>query len=185
MAEELTVKQRRFVEEYCIDWNGTRAAIAAGYSEDTAAVIASENLIKPNIRKAIDERLDLLSMSAAEATKRLSEWGRGSFEPFMSEDEQFGLVLDLKKPTAKPNIHLLKKVKQTKRVKKTVKIIDGEPVTDTETEYYTEIEIHDAKDAVVQIGRIRGLFKDEQTGKVEVIVTRKKKSITPNESDPD
>lgn len=52
---KLTDKQKRFVEEYLIDLNATQAAIRAGYSEDTAAVIGCENLIKPNIQKAIEE----------------------------------------------------------------------------------------------------------------------------------
>lgn len=51
----LTPKQQRFVEEYLIDLNATQAAIRAGYSEKTAAVIGAENLIKPNIAKAIQE----------------------------------------------------------------------------------------------------------------------------------
>ena len=51
----LTPKQQRFVEEYLIDLNATQAAIRAGYSEKTAAVIGAENLIKPNIAKAIEE----------------------------------------------------------------------------------------------------------------------------------
>ena len=34
--QKLTEKQKRFCEEYIIDWNGTRAAIAAGYSKKTA-----------------------------------------------------------------------------------------------------------------------------------------------------
>jgi phage terminase small subunit len=65
MAEEkspeilgLTPKQEAFVREYLIDLNGTQAAIRAGYSEDTAAVIASENLRKPNVAKAIQAELD-------------------------------------------------------------------------------------------------------------------------------
>ena len=45
----LTNKQRRFCEEYVIDWNGTRAAIAAGYSEKSAREQASQNLTKLNI----------------------------------------------------------------------------------------------------------------------------------------
>ena len=53
METELSDKQKRFCEEYCLDWNGTKAAIRAGYSEQTAAVIASENLIKPNIQAYI------------------------------------------------------------------------------------------------------------------------------------
>lgn len=51
----LTAKQARFVEEYLIDLNATQAAIRAGYSEKTAAVIGAENLIKPNIAQAIEE----------------------------------------------------------------------------------------------------------------------------------
>ena len=51
----LTPKQQRFVEEYLIDLNATQAAIRAGYSAKTAAVIGAENLIKPNIAKAIQE----------------------------------------------------------------------------------------------------------------------------------
>jgi len=42
---KLTEKQRRFVEEYLIDLNATQAAIRAGYSVKTAAVIGAENLI--------------------------------------------------------------------------------------------------------------------------------------------
>jgi phage terminase small subunit len=54
---ELTPKQQRFVDEYLVDLNGTRAAIRAGYSADSARFIAAENLTKPNIRAAIEERM--------------------------------------------------------------------------------------------------------------------------------
>ena len=57
----LTPKQQRFVEEYLIDLNATQAAIRAGYSEKTAAAIGAENLIKPNIAKAIQEAKNKLS----------------------------------------------------------------------------------------------------------------------------
>jgi phage terminase small subunit len=55
VSEKLTDKQKRFCEEYVIDWNATRSAIAAGYSEKTAKEIGSENLTKPNIAKYIEE----------------------------------------------------------------------------------------------------------------------------------
>jgi len=51
-------KQAPFVEEYLIDFNGTRAAIAAGYSEKTATSMASENLRKPHIIAAITAKLE-------------------------------------------------------------------------------------------------------------------------------
>lgn len=49
----MTKKQQRFADEWLIDLNGTQAAIRAGYSPDTAASIASENLKKPEIKKYI------------------------------------------------------------------------------------------------------------------------------------
>ena len=52
---ELTIKQRRFCEEYAVDFNGTQAAIRAGYSEHSATVIAYENLIKPYIRGYVEK----------------------------------------------------------------------------------------------------------------------------------
>lgn len=54
---KLTAKQKRFVDEYLIDLNATQAAIRAGYSPRTAAVIGAENLIKPNIKNCIDQRM--------------------------------------------------------------------------------------------------------------------------------
>lgn len=51
----LTALQVRFVEEYMIDLNAKQAAIRAGYSEKTAAVVGCENLTKPNVQAAIAE----------------------------------------------------------------------------------------------------------------------------------
>lgn len=53
----LTDKQARFVEEYLVDLNASAAARRAGYSEKTAGAIGRENLQKPTIRAAIDEKL--------------------------------------------------------------------------------------------------------------------------------
>ena len=56
ISEKLTQRQRRFIDEYIISGNATQAAIKAGYSKKTAAVTATENLRKPNIKAAIDKR---------------------------------------------------------------------------------------------------------------------------------
>jgi phage terminase small subunit len=58
---DLTDKQRRFVEEYPIDFNATQAAIRAGYSENTAGKIGWENLQKPEIVAALNETRQKLS----------------------------------------------------------------------------------------------------------------------------
>lgn len=50
---KLTDKMEKFCNEYMIDLNATQAAIRAGYSEDTARQIGSENLSKPSISDRI------------------------------------------------------------------------------------------------------------------------------------
>jgi len=55
--KKLTVKQKRFADNYIETGNARQSAISAGYSERTASVIASENLTKPNILAYIDNQL--------------------------------------------------------------------------------------------------------------------------------
>ena len=69
---KLTDKQERFCEEYVIDWNATRAAIAAGYSENTAKEIGCENLTKPNIKEHIEEiQKDLAKLAGISALSNI------------------------------------------------------------------------------------------------------------------
>lgn len=55
--DKLSVKQKRFVDEYLIDLNATQAAIRAGYSAKAAKVIGHENLTKPDIAEHIAQRM--------------------------------------------------------------------------------------------------------------------------------
>lgn len=64
----MTPRQKRFCEEYLIDFNATQAAIRAGYSEKTANRIASENLTKPDIQENIRTEMQKLS-EQSEITK--------------------------------------------------------------------------------------------------------------------
>ena len=51
-------KQKQFCNEYLIDFNGTQAAIRAGYSRNTARSIANENLTKPDIQAYLKELIE-------------------------------------------------------------------------------------------------------------------------------
>jgi len=53
LKKKLTEKEKNFCHEYVVDWNASRAAREAGYSEKTCAVIGSENLTKPYIQQYI------------------------------------------------------------------------------------------------------------------------------------
>lgn len=74
---KLTAKQERFVQEYLIDLNATQAAIRAGYSRKTAGVIGVENLKKPYIREAIEEKLKQIDDEKTADAKEIREfWTR-------------------------------------------------------------------------------------------------------------
>ena len=57
---KLTPKQIRFVDEYLIDFNASRAAIAAGYSSSGAKVQGSRLLTNVNVRRLVERRQDCL-----------------------------------------------------------------------------------------------------------------------------
>lgn len=161
----LTTKQRRFVEEYIgpANFNATEAARRAGYSEKTAYSIGHENLSKPEIEAAIESRLDELSMSAAEATKRLTEWARADPSDVIEIQTDGSWVLDLEKAQKSGAIRLVKELSYD---------AEGRP----------KVKLHDAKDAAIQIAKIRGLYVDRvrHEGSVEVRTVR----LPATETDP-
>lgn len=53
-TEAASLKERRFVDEYLVDGNATRSAIAAGYAQKQAAKTGSEMLRKPRIRVLLE-----------------------------------------------------------------------------------------------------------------------------------
>ena len=76
-AMKLTLKQERFIQEYLIDLNATQAAIRAGYSKKTASAIGLENLRKPRIKQAIDEKLKQIDNEKTADAKEVREfWSR-------------------------------------------------------------------------------------------------------------
>ena len=80
---KLTEKQKKFINEYLIDLNGTQAAIRAGYSSKTANRIAAENLARPVIQKALSLRIrDREKRTEITQDRVLQEYARlGFFDP--------------------------------------------------------------------------------------------------------
>lgn len=95
--DKLTVKQKAFADYYIETGNATEAARRAGYSKKTAAVIGTENLIKPNIKSYIDARLKELEAkriaSGEEVLQYLTKVMRGE------EKDQFDLDASLQDRT--------------------------------------------------------------------------------------
>lgn len=54
LGRDLNLQYRKFVQEWMVDMNATRAAIAAGYSEKSAAQTASRLMRRTDIRRYRD-----------------------------------------------------------------------------------------------------------------------------------
>lgn len=78
---KLTVKQRKFADNYIETGNAKQSAIDAGYSKRTAPTIGSENLTKPNVKSYITKKLKEIEsakiMDATEAIELLTSIARG------------------------------------------------------------------------------------------------------------
>lgn len=152
--EEWTDKERAIVDQYFeLGLNGTKAAIAAGYSKKSARQIASETLSKPYIRAEIDRRLSLMAMGKDELLARLAAEGRGDMRDFIGLNSNA-----LKKH---PDGNLIKKYKNTITTVTLTKIdAQGNPEVEKTVDEKIELELYDAQAALVQIGRKHKLFTD-------------------------
>jgi phage terminase small subunit len=148
----LTDKEQAFVDHYIITLNGTQSAINAGYSENSARQIASENLSKPHIRAAIDKKLRKLTMTADETMKRLSDMASGDLTRYITIQGE----LDLEAIKEDNKGHLLKKYKHVKR---TIRHKNGD---ETEIEH-NEFEFYPADSAIDKLMRYYSLYNDKVT----------------------
>lgn len=155
--KKLTDKEKRFIEEYCVDLNATQAAIRAGYSEKSARQTGSENLSKPYIRKAIDEHLDKHSLTTQEALKLLTKFAKGDMSDFVqvNGDGEPAIVIPVDEDgqPLQEAVSVLKKIKVTQN-KSTSK--DG----DEHTTVRTEVELQDQQAAIEKILKARKVYTD-------------------------
>ena len=89
---KLSNKQRVFIEEYLTCWDAAKAARRAGYSPKTARFIGCENLTKPNVKAAIEQRIKEKAMSADEVILRLAEHARHDIGDLMNDE---GVIANL------------------------------------------------------------------------------------------
>ena len=162
MAEELTDKQRQFVDEYIIDFNATQAAIRAGYSEKTAKTTAAQNLSKRNIQealqKAIQGRSDRTQIRQDDVIK---EWAKIAFydpRDFFDENKKLKDITELDESSAAAiaGMDVTQRCVGTK--------------DDPEWETITKIKLVDKKGALDSVAKHLGMFVDktqnENTGKI-------------------
>ena len=132
MADKLTDKQAKFVDEYLIDLNATQAALRAGYSKDTSYAIGFENLKKLEIQTAIQKRQKELKESTQITQERIlkeeSCLAFSDFEDLFSPDGTTIAPRDIPE-------HLRRAISGVEIIERWVKGRDDEPEKEVKYKY--------------------------------------------------
>ncbi|CAK1254601.1 terminase small subunit [Fructobacillus cardui] len=111
---KLTVKQKKFADEYVKSGNATQSAIKAGYSKRAAYQSGSENLRKPQIKKYIEQRMAEIEseriMSATEAVQLLTSIARGEVKETVVVATPVGVETTEKEADLKTRITATKEI---------------------------------------------------------------------------
>ena len=98
-AAKTQIRQELFAREYVIDLNGTRAAIAAGYSENGAEVAANRLLNNAKVKRLIDnlrsKRASKLEIKADQIVEELRRLAFSNRQDYMRVDGDGWPELDL------------------------------------------------------------------------------------------
>lgn len=152
-SKPLSRKHQKFVNEYLVRWNGTRAymAVYPKAQYESAMVGASELLRNPKIAEVIAARIQESQMSADEALKLQTDIARGDITDLLTPLGSIDLDFIREKGLGR----LIKKVK----VRTITKIGKGEKDDDMEI-HDTELEMYPADVAQERVLKICGKFVD-------------------------
>lgn len=160
----LTGKERNFVREYLKEYNGTKAAIAVGYSEATASVIAYQLLRKPQIIAAIEQVEKGLATrfinTKEKVLKEMSILAFSDIGDFLTEEGDIK-VKNLKElpPQITRCIRKIRMHKKSRILGK--KTLDGN-MGDEIIEQHIDLELYDKKAALDRMGQQVGIFVDRK-----------------------
>lgn len=98
--KKLTIKQKKFADEYIISGNASEAALKAGYKNE---VSGRENLRKPTVKSYIDERMKKLEDEAIADQKEIL---KGLTRQARREEKEYQVVV-IQKPSYDDNGNFL------------------------------------------------------------------------------
>jgi len=140
---KLSAKRQRFIDEYCVDFNGTQAAIRAGYSANSANMQAARLLANDNIRKALDEkRLEIAESSKLKVSDVIDELKNIAFSDITQ-------LLSFNNSKAK--------VKSSRRLSEDARKVIASV---SQTQNGLTIKMHDKVKALELLGRYLNIFTD-------------------------
>lgn len=181
-APDLSAKARRarFAAEYLVDFNGTKAAIRAGYTKRSAhaqgcrllkhdevrAIIAAHQQKMDEKREAVQQKvIDRYEVSTERITRELALLGFSNMADYGRVGLDGEFVVDLTE-TTRDEMAALSGVKTTRSVR-TIGDVEIETIT-------SEVKVAQKRAALVDLGKITGMFKDgiDVTVPVRFIVER-------------
>jgi len=151
-------KQSAFCREYVLDYNGTQAAIRAGYSKKTANNQIGRLLVNVGIQKeiqALESRIEnKVIITKDKILRELSLIGFANMADHVTigEDGCVQAVGIDKLPAGASRA--IKKVKEKRVIKSTA---SGDEVMESTFEF----ELHDKQTALVNMGKELGMFREK------------------------
>ena len=156
----LSPKQLRFIDEYLIDLDATKAARRAGYSGKTAKIIGCQNLTKLNLAQEIEARQQALSLKTNLTAERILaeivKIGYANMADYIRISKEGEPYIDLSTMTRD----------------------QAAALSETQVEDYTEgrgkdqrkvrrvkIKFHDKGTALLYLAKYRNLFKEHESSK--------------------
>lgn len=138
-SQQLTIKQKIFVEHYLATRDRVESARVAGFKGDyaTLRVTACRLLTNDNIRKEIDRRLKPFIMTANQVLSGLSEIAENDIAQVFESDGSFDLAKAKERGVSK----FIKSIKR-----------------DKDTGAVTGVEVYSAHEAYRDMGKFYSLF---------------------------
>ncbi len=111
-------RQQKFINEYLIDLNATRAAVEAGYSPKTATAQGARLLTNASVKAEIEKRqrddAENLKIKREDIIAELAQIGFTSLLDLIDIDALKNGLIKLKESTTDDNLKIISEVKPTK-----------------------------------------------------------------------
>jgi phage terminase small subunit len=168
MSEKLTPKQAMFIDEYLVDGNATRAAIAVGFSVASAKVTGARLLKKPVIAALITERqahrARRLEVTADRVTQELAKLAFYDVRDLFDDDGRLKQITELDEISAAAiaGIDIAQEKCETKFDK------ESKALEARTTNWTTKIKLADRRAALELLGKKLKMFTDvhEHSGRL-------------------
>jgi len=158
LKEKLTKKERIFCHEYIIDWNASRSARVAGYSEKTCSVIGCENLTKPKIKQYIDFiKDDIEKESGVTKLKQINELAKIAYSSISDLHDTWIELSEFEILTSDQRAAI--ESIDTKVIKKNLGTKDDPDIYDVE---YVKIKLFSKISAIAEINKMMGYNAPEK-----------------------